>query len=69
MHDLDPNFRFSNFHYERNLEFEDYVYNKLNPNDEKYIFVIDDSDHHLGKLQIPKEKISKGYKIIKYDDF
>lgn len=67
MHDLDPNFRFSNFHYERNLEFEDYVYKKLNPNDEKYIFVIDDSDHHLGKLRIPEEKISKEYKIIKYD--
>ena len=67
MHNLDYNFRFSNFYYERNVKFEDYVYNKLNPNDEKYIFVIDDSNHHLGKLQIPEEKISKGYKIIKYD--
>ena len=67
MYDLSPEFRFSNFYYERNFEFENYVYNKLNPNNEKYIFVIDDSDHHLGKLQIPEERLPKDYKIIKYD--
>jgi hypothetical protein len=67
MHGFDPEFRFSNFYYERNIEFEEYVYNKLNPNNEKYVFIIDDSDHHLGKLEISKEAISKEYKIIKYD--
>lgn len=67
MNDIDPEFRFLNFHYERNLEYENYVYDQLNPNDEKYIFVVDDSSHHLGTLKIPEDRLPDGYKIIKYD--
>lgn len=67
MFDLDTKMRFSEFYYERNLESEEYIYNKLNPNNEKYIFVIDDSDHHLGNITIDESILPKNYKIIKYD--
>jgi hypothetical protein len=67
MFDLDPKMRFSNFYYQRNYDSEEYIFNKLNPYNEKYIFVIDDSDHHLGNLIIDENTLPKKYKIIKYD--
>lgn len=67
MFDLDPKIRFSNFYYQRNFDSEEYIFNKLNPYNEKYIFVIDDSDHHLGNLIIDENILPKKYKIIKYD--
>jgi hypothetical protein len=67
MFNLNPKIRFSEFYYQRNFQSEEYVYNKLNPNNEKYIFVIDDSEHHLGNLIIDENILPKKYKIIKYD--
>ncbi len=67
MHGFDPSFRLDNFYCERNFEYEDYVFNFLNPNKEKYIFVVDDDKHHFGSLTIDENKLPKGYKIIKYD--
>lgn len=67
IYDLDPFMRFDNFYYERNFEYEDYVFDQLNPNKEKYIFVIDDSRHHLGNFVISNEKIGSEYKIIHYN--
>lgn len=64
---FDINFRFENFYYERNLEYENYVYDTLNPKNEKYIFIIDDSEHHLGNFKISDDMISSKYKIIRYD--
>lgn len=67
MHDLNPEMKVDNFYCERDEEMEDYVYNYLNPENEKYIFVIDDDKHHLKPLVIDQTKLPKGYKIIKYD--
>jgi hypothetical protein len=67
MFDLDISFRFDNFFFKRNFEYENYIFNKLNPNNEQYIFVIDDANHHLGSIVIDDKKISSNYKIIKYD--
>jgi hypothetical protein len=67
MLNLNPKIRFSEFYYQRNFQSEEYVYNKLNPNNEKYIFVIDDSEHHLGNLIIDENNLPKKYKIIKYN--
>ena len=64
---FDPFLRFDNFYYERNHEYENYVYEKLNPTNEKYIFVIDDSNHHLGNFIIDNKRIQSEYKIIKYN--
>ena len=66
-YNYDINFRFDNFYCERNFEYEDYVYNTLNPKNEKYIFVIDDSNHHLGKFKISDNNIPSDYKVIRYD--
>ena len=66
-YNYDVNFRFENFYYERNIEYENYVYNTLNPKNEKYIFIIDDSEHHLGNFKISDDMISSKYKIIRYD--
>lgn len=67
MHGFDPQFRLDNFYCERDLDSEEYVFNFLNPNKEKYIFVIDDDKHHFGSLTIDENKLPKQYKIIKYD--
>jgi hypothetical protein len=47
-------YRFEKFHYERDLEKEKEIYNKLNPNDEKFIFT-----HNINI-----DKIRKDLKII-----
>lgn len=65
---FDPSFRFTNFYYERDLEDEEYVYQTLNPNNEKYIFVIDDGSHYTGNnFIIPDNRLPSQYKIIKHD--
>ena len=68
MYDLPVDYRFSHFYYERDMESEDYVYNHLNPKNEKYIFVIDDSKHYtLGRsVCIPEDRLPTQYKIIRY---
>lgn len=65
---FDYSFRFTNFHYERDLDSENYVYNTLNPDNEKYIFVVDDGRHYTGNnFVIDDNKLPKEYKIIRHD--
>jgi|2_EtaG_2_1085320.scaffolds.fasta_scaffold10460_2 hypothetical protein len=59
--------RFDNFYFERDRSEEDRVYKKLNPNDEKYIFVHDDPKRGF---QIPEEEIKKiagGRQVLRND--
>lgn len=67
MHGFDSQFRMDNFYCKRDFDSEEYVFNFLNPNNEKYIFVIDDDKHHFGSLTIDENRLTKKYKIIKYD--
>tara|TARA_Y100001972_G_scaffold3937_1_gene4427 strand:- start:275 stop:1201 length:927 start_codon:yes stop_codon:yes gene_type:complete len=69
MYDLPVNYRFSHFYYERDMESENFVLNSLNPNNEKYIFVIEDGKHRaLGRsVCIPEDKLPTQYKIIRYN--
>ena len=55
--------RFDDFYYERDENEERRVYEKLNPDDEEYIFVHDDASRGL---EIPKEKL-EDIKIIRND--
>lgn len=65
---FDPSFRYSNFHYERDLVSEEHVYNTVNPDNEKYIFVIDDGKHYSGtNYVIDDARLPTGYKIIRHD--
>lgn len=65
---FDPSFRYTNFHYERDLVSEDYVYNTINPSNEKYIFVIDDGKHYTGSnYVIDDTQLPAEYKIIRHD--
>jgi hypothetical protein len=61
---LDFQVRFDEFYFERDLEKEDEVCNTLNPDNEKYIFVLDDPKR--GYL-IDEDKLPKEYKIIRND--
>ncbi len=65
---LDPQSRFTNFYFLRDLEQEERVYLKLNPNNEPYIFVHDDDTRGYS---IADEKIfnicGKEIKIIRND--
>ena len=54
-HNLPFSSRFSNFYFERNSELESEIYQKLNPDNEKFIFCHGDID---------KSKIRKDLKII-----
>lgn len=56
--------RFDEFFLKRDEEIENIVYNKLNPNNEKYIFVHDDSDRGFS---IDNSKYRHDLKIIKND--
>ena len=71
MYDLSIEYRYSHFYYERDLNSEDYVLNTLNPNNEKYVFVIGDSKHFLGgknySVCIPEDRLPSQYKIIRYN--
>lgn len=65
---FDYSMRFDDFYYERNLEEEEYVYNSLNPDNEKYIFVIDDGKHYTGNnFIVDDSRLPKEFKIIKHD--
>jgi len=56
--------RFNEFYIERDFQREENVYNELNPNNEKYIFVHDDSSrgYSIDRSRLPTE-----YKIIEND--
>lgn len=56
--------RFDNFYYQRDIEKENLVCKTLNPNNEKYIFIIDDPQRGFN---IDMNKVPKKYKIIKND--
>lgn len=61
--------RFDDFYYKRDLKEEQRVYEKLNPNDEEYIFVHDDASRGF---EIPIEELehlagTEGIKIIRND--
>jgi hypothetical protein len=61
---LDFSVRFDEFHIPRDLEREQEVCKTLNPDDEKYIFVLDDPKRGY---TIDKNKIPSNYKIIEND--
>jgi len=61
---LNFDIRFSKFYYQRNIEKENLVCKTLNPNNEKYIFLIDDPQRGFN---IDMNKVSNQYKIIKND--
>lgn len=61
---LDFSVRFDEFYIKREPKRENEVYETLNPDKEKYIFVHDDPDRGF---QIDESKLSKKYKIIKND--
>jgi hypothetical protein len=62
--ELDHQIRFSEFYFERDFDKEELLYNELNPNNEKYIFIHDDPDRGY---VIDMDKINTQYKIIKND--
>jgi hypothetical protein len=61
---IDFSVRFDEFYFQRDFEKEDEVCKELNPDDEKYIFVLDDPNR--GYL-IDMTKVTDGYKIIRND--
>lgn len=61
---LDFSVRFDEFYFERDYEKEDEVCKTLNPNNEKYIFVLDDPKRGYN---IDMNKVPKEYKIIRND--
>jgi hypothetical protein len=58
---LDYRLKYENFYFPRDNKEEDRVFKKLNPNNEKYIFVHDDPSRGF------EIKINSNYKIIKND--
>lgn len=61
---LDFQIRFDEFYFERDLEREDEVCKTLNPDDEKYIFVLDDPKR---SYNIDMNKVTDQYKVIRND--
>lgn len=61
---LDFQIRFGEFYFERDLEREDEVCKTLNPDDEKYIFVLDDPKRGYN---IDMSKVTDEYKVIRND--
>lgn len=61
---LNFNVRFDDFYFVRDIKKENKVCEKLNPNGEKYIFVLDDPKRDYN---IDMNKITKKYKVI-YND-
>jgi hypothetical protein len=59
---LDFDIRFSKFYYQRNIEKENLVCKTLNPDNKKYIFLMDDPQRGFN---IDMNKVSKKYKIIR----
>jgi len=62
--ELDFSYRFEKFYFQRDLEKESILVEKLNPNGEKYIFIHDAPDRGFN---MDMNKISTKYKIIKND--
>jgi len=61
---LDFQIRFDEFYFERNLEKEEEVCKTLNPDGEKYIFVLDDPKRGYN---IDMTKVNDEYKVIRND--
>lgn len=61
---LDFQIRFDEFYIERDMDRENEVCKTLNPDGEKYIFVLDDPDRGYN---IDMEKVTNEYKIIRND--
>ena len=61
---LDFQIRFDEFYFERDLEKEEEVCKTLNPDDEKYIFVLDDPKRGYN---IDMTKVTDEYKVIRND--
>lgn len=61
---LDFQIRFDEFYFERDIEKEDKVCKTLNPDDEKYIFVLDDPKRGYN---IDMGKVTDEYKVIRND--
>lgn len=61
---LDFQIRFDEFYFERDIEKEDEVCKTLNPDDEKYIFVLDDPKRGYN---IDMGKVTDEYKVIRND--
>ena len=61
---LDFQIRFDEFYFERDLEKEDKVCKTLNPNGEKYIFVLDDPKRGYN---IDMSKVTDKYNVIRND--
>jgi len=61
---LDFQIRFDEFYIERDIDRENEVCKTLNPDGEKYIFVLDDPDRGYN---IDMEKVTNEYKIIRND--
>lgn len=61
---LDFSIRFNEFYFERNFDNENKVCEKLNPNKEKYVFVLDDPNRGFN---IDMNKVTDKYKIIRND--
>jgi hypothetical protein len=57
-------YRFSKYYFERDLDRESYVYEQLNPNNEKYIYIQDDASRGFA---IDRSKIRTDLKIIEND--
>jgi hypothetical protein len=61
---LDFQIRFDEFYFERDLEKEEEVCKTLNPDGEKYIFVLDDPKRGYN---IDMDKVTNEYKVIRND--
>lgn len=61
---IDFQVRFNEFYFERNLDKENEVFKTLNPDNEEYIFVLDDPNRGYS---IDMKKITNNYKIIRND--
>lgn len=66
--DIDWKHRFISCYYSRDMEQEDRVFNKLNPNNDDYIFILDDASrgHSMNMDKVAKLN-DNNYKII-YND-
>jgi hypothetical protein len=62
--DLNFNIRFDEFYFQRDYETENKVCEKLNPNNEKYVFVLDDPNRGFS---IDMNKVTSEYKVIRND--
>lgn len=62
---LDFQIRFSDYHFERDIDRENLVCETLNPDNEKYIVVLDAPDRGYS---IDMKKINSDYKVIKNDN-